>query len=212
MRKITPRTENQERMFKAWNSNNHICAHGSAGSGKTFLSMYLALNSILDGDYDKLIIVRSILPTRDVGFLPGSLEEKIAIYENPYRDILHSLSSDPHCYDHMKDDGVIEFVTTSFIRGLTWDKSIILVDEGENLNWHEIDSVMTRVGLGSRVMFIGDMVQTDLTSKTDKSGMSRFLRVIDRMSCFDTIVFGTDDIVRSEFVKSWIINSMHVKE
>lgn len=208
IRAIQPLTNNQKEMFHLYNLGYQICASGSAGTGKTFLALYLAMCDILDGNtpYHHLKIVRSAVATRELGFLPGSLEEKTRFYELPYIDIMSELFGRASTYDDMKETGLVRFITTSYIRGLTWDNSVIVIDEGQNMTWHEINSVMTRVGSNSKVIFTGDIVQTDLDKKSnDKSGMKRFLRTIDKMPEFASVKFTTDDIVRSEFVKSWIV-------
>lgn len=203
---INPLTPAQEEMFHAWLNNYHIAAHGSAGTGKTFLALYLALNSVLEQMHNRIIVLRSAVSTREIGFLPGDMNEKIQYYELPYHDILEELIGRKNTYNDMKDAGLIEFSTTSFIRGLTWDNAILVVDEGENMTWHEINSIMTRVGHNTRVLFTGDLVQTDLdgSRKNGTCGMDHFLKVIQNMNNFASIKFNRHDIVRSDFVKSWI--------
>lgn len=207
LKTIKPLTPAQEDMFHAWINKDHIAAHGSAGTGKTFIGLYLALNDLLHFRQNKIIIVRSAVPTRDVGFLPGDLDDKVQYYETPYHDIFHELVGRKSTYKDMKDAGLVEFMTTSYIRGLTWDNAIIVIDEGENLTWHEINSIMTRVGDNTRVIFTGDLVQSDLdgSNKNGKSGMNLFLNVIDNINSFVSIRFNKHDIVRSDFVKSWIV-------
>ena len=205
LKTITPLTPAQHDMFESWFNDFNICGHGSAGTGKTFVALYLALNEVLSQRQQKIIIVRSAVPTREVGFLPGTLEEKVAQYELPYKDIMWELIGRKNTYQDMKDAGLVEFMTTSFIRGLTWDNAIIVVDEGENMTFHEIDSIMTRVGENTRVIFNGDIKQTDLDGKRGNlSGMSTAIKVFKEMKKFDCIKFTADDIVRSDFVKSWI--------
>jgi len=205
IKSIQPLTPTQEEAFHAWYNNNHICLHGSAGTGKTFIGLYLALNEVLQKRQAKIIILRSAVATRDVGFLPGTLEEKMAQYELPYQDILHELFGKYSTYQDMKDAGIIEFMSTSFIRGLTWDNVIVLVDEGENMTFHEIDSAMTRLGENSRIIFTGDMLQTDLDGKKHGvSGMADAMNVFKNVQDFESIKFNVHDIVRSNFVKSWI--------
>jgi len=206
IKSIQPLTPTQEEMFHAWYNDKHICASGSAGTGKTFLALYLAINEVIEKQQKKIIIVRSAVPTREVGYLPGTLEEKTALYELPYHDIMWELIGRPSTYQDMKEAGIIEFMTTSFIRGLTWDNAIVIVDEGENMTFHEIDSIMTRIGENSRIIFTGDMKQTDLDGKKNgTSGMQQALKVFDNMENFTSLQFSKYDIVRSEFVKSWII-------
>jgi phosphate starvation-inducible protein PhoH and related proteins len=207
---VQPLTDNQKEMFKLYNLGYQICAAGSPGTGKTFLALYLAMCDILDGNspYNHLRIVRSAVPTRDLGFMKGSYEEKIRFYELPYIDIMGELFHRFSTYDDMKEAGLVRFTTTSYIRGLTWDNTIVVIEEGQNMTWHEINSVMGRIGNNSKVIFTGDLAQTDLDKKSsDKSGMKRFLRTIERMQEFATVFFTTDDIVRSDFVRSWVIAS-----
>ena len=205
---IRPLTPAQEEVFHSWYNKEHICLHGSAGTGKTFLALYLALNEVLQKNQNKIIIVRSAVATRDMGFLPGSLEEKSAPYEIPYQDILADLVGKGSTYADMKEAGIIEFMTTSFVRGLTWDNAIIVIDEGENMTFHEINSIMTRLGKNSRIIFAGDLLQTDLDGKKyGICGMGDALNVFSAMSDFAEVRFGIDDIVRSDTVKEWIIAS-----
>lgn len=215
LKTIKPLTASQEEMFHAWYNGKNIAAHGSAGTGKTFLALYLALSELFKRDEQKrIIIVRSAVPTRDVGFMPGTLEEKTALYELPYHNILHELVGRASTYEDMKHQGHIEFTTTSFMRGLTWDNAIVIVEEGQNMTFHEIDTIMTRIGEHTRMIFTGDLKQTDLdgSKKIGACGMGPFLDIIRDMKSFESIEFGVNDIVRSEFVKSWIVASnKHLK-
>lgn len=214
LKAIKPLTPAQEEMFHDWFNGQNIIACGSAGTGKTFIAVFLALNEILrqDAEQQRIIIVRSAVPTRDVGFMPGTLEEKTALYELPYHEIFGELMGRYSSYEDMKNVGVVEFLTTSFVRGLTWDNSIVIIDEGQNMNWHEINSIMTRVGNNTRVIFTGDLPQTDLNKTSrDVTGMTRLLKVAEQMSSqFSVVTFTPMDIVRSSFVKDWIIASENV--
>ena len=212
---IRPLTSNQHNMFRQYFQGDNIVAYGSAGTGKTFLALYLALSDIIDGNksQDHIVIVRSAVATRDLGFMPGTLEEKVSLFENPYRDVLSELFGRLNTYDNMKEAGLIRFVTTSYVRGLTWDNAIIVVDEGQNMTSHEIHSIMTRVGNNSRIIFTGDLAQNDLvTKRSENSGMKRMLKITEQMKEFSSVCFTTDDIVRSEFVKSWIVACESVKD
>lgn len=203
-------TPTQEDMFHAFYNENHICAHGSAGTGKTFLALYLAFQEVLDNRFnaERIIIVRSNVTTRDVGHLPGTLDEKMAAFEAPYRDICAELFKRNSTYDDMKTSRLITFMPTSFVRGLTWNNAVVIVEEGQNLNFHEINSIMTRVGYNTRIIFTGDVPQADLAlNGKDRSGMLQFLEVIRDVDNFENIAFTHNDIVRSDFVKSWIIAS-----
>lgn len=207
LKTITPLTRNQEDMFHEWYHNDHICAFGTAGTGKTYLALYLALNEVCSPKtpQDKIIIVRSVVPTRDVGFLPGDLDEKISVYESPYKDICAELVGRASTYDDMKQAGIINFMSTSFVRGLTWDDAIVIVDEGQNMSFHEINSIMTRLGENTRLIFTGDLAQSDL--KACQTGMGQFVEIVRGMRDFGLVQFNHHDIVRSSIVRSWIIAS-----
>jgi phosphate starvation-inducible protein PhoH len=206
--KIYPKTPNQQIIFDSFREGNHICMHGTAGSGKTFLSIFLALEGLLNGtaEFDNILIVRSAVATRDLGFMPGDLNEKIALFEAPYRDIVSSITGRDTAYDHMKKQQVMNFTSTSYIRGLTWDNTCIIVDEIQNMTFHEINSIITRIGINSRLILTGDTKQLDMKeSGREKSGIQMLLSVLPKLHDFTTVRFTTDDIVRSEFVKRWII-------
>lgn len=208
---IRPKTDAQEEMFQAWYAGKHLCASGSAGTGKTFLALYLALTELFEQRTQRIIIVRSAVATREVGFLPGTLEEKQAMYELPYHDICAELVGRSSTYRDMKEQGVVEFMTTSFVRGLTWDNAIVIVDEGQNMTFHEINSIMTRIGENTRIILTGDTKQTDLDGrKLGIEGMTQALRVFSSMESFASVHFTKYDIVRSEFVKSWIVAVEHI--
>jgi phosphate starvation-inducible protein PhoH len=207
LRSIKPLTPAQEDLFKAFFAGNHICAYGSAGTGKSYCALWLALNEIVREDckQNRIIIVRSIVPTRAIGFLPGTEEEKMEVYERPYVDIVGDILGKTNAYEDLKKAGYIEFVTTSFIRGCTWNDAIVILDEGENCNIHEINSIMGRIGKNTRVMVLGDSAQTDLlTRKDDIDGLPTFLKIIERMPESEKIKFLQNDIIRSKFCKSWI--------
>lgn len=205
LRTIRPLTPTQEDMFHAFFNGKNICAHGTAGTGKSFVALFLALAELLGRQsVEKIIIVRSVVPTRDVGFLPGTLEEKTAIYELPYISIFKELLGKSSSYHDMKEAGMVEFTTTSFLRGITWDNAIIVVDEGQNMRFDEINTIMTRLGENTRILFTGDLVQTDLRKANEQTGMADFLTVIRGMSEFSDITFNRHDIVRGPLVKSWI--------
>ncbi len=206
---ITPLNEPQREMFESYLQGQHIIADGSAGTGKTFAALYLAINDVLSPHTEtkRIIIVRSAVASRNVGHLPGTLEEKMEVYESPYKDMMAQLSknNNPNTYDNMKDAGLIQFMITSYIRGITWDDAVIIIDEVQNLNFHELNSVITRVGDESKLIIVGDQIQTDLyRSGNDVSGMDKFLRIASNMDEFDEIRFTKHDIIRSSFVKAWI--------
>jgi len=206
LKNIDPLTVNQERSYEAWENQQNLLMIGTAGTGKSFLSAYLGMRSIFEEkDQNKLVIVRSVVPTRDMGFLPGSNKEKSKVYEAPYYSIFAELFGRGDAYEYMKNKNMVEFMTTSFVRGITINNSIILVDEFQNMTPGELHSVFTRIGKNCRVIFAGDIKQNDLNGKREESGFKDFFKVIDRMKDFDTIEFTRDDIVRSSLVKQYII-------
>ena len=202
-----PITGNQKKAFDLWDEGENLILAGSAGTGKTFIAMYLATEAMLERStpYDKVIVIRSVVSVREVGYLPGKLEEKTAVFEAPYKAIAEELFEDKAVYNKLVNNHQIQFETTSFIRGKTFDRAIIIVDEMQNLNFHELDSVMTRVGENCRVIFCGDYLQTDFERESDRLGINKFLNIIDRMKDFTMIQFGWDDIVRSGVVRDYIM-------
>ena len=202
-----PITENQLKTYNSYKQDKHLLLHGIAGTGKTFLSLYLALEEVLDPStiYDDIFIVRSVVSTRDIGFLPGDEQEKVSIYEAPYRSICRELFGIKDAYDALKQQGNVKFMSTSFIRGITITNSIVIVDECQNLNFHELDSIITRMGKNSKIIFCGDYTQTDLTRENDKRGIVNFMNILKHIEEFETVEFMIDDIVRSDFLKSYII-------
>ena len=198
LKEIEPLTKSQVAVF---DSDKHLMLHGCAGTGKTFISLYLALDDLQKEEYSRIVLVRSAVPTREMGFLPGTEDEKSKVYEAPYVSIMQELfSRGDNPYGQLKQKGVINFLTTSYIRGTTFNDSVIIVDECQNMTFHELDSIITRVGKNCRIIFCGDFFQSDLKS----SGLKDFIRIIKGMYEFDFIEFGISDIVRSDFVRSYL--------
>lgn len=204
---IFPRNANQKYAMEEFMCGQHVNMFGCAGTGKTFLAMYMALREVLDKDTDvsKLIIVRSAVPVRDIGFLPGTEEEKTEVYELPYKAICDELFEYSKAYDNLKKAGKIEFMTTAYMRGITINDAVLLADETQSFNAHELDTVITRMGTNSRIIFCGDGIQTDLTKANDRKGFHEFSKIITSLSEFSTVNFTEDDIVRSGLVKNYII-------
>ena len=211
--KIDPITETQKQVFKSWKEGKNQFLCGCAGTGKTFISMYLAFEEVLRNEtpYDKVIIVRSLIPTREIGFLPGDEEDKAALYQVPYANMAQFMFKQPNeqafniLYDRLKAQGSLYFLSTSFLRGLTFDNSIIIVDECQNLNFHELDTIITRVGQDSKISFCGDFMQSDLTKRNEKDGLHDFVKILEEMDEFNISEFSIGDIVRSGFVRSYLI-------
>ena len=209
-------TDNQKIVFDTWKKGKNQFLFGAAGTGKTFVSLYLSLKDVLDlkTKFDKVVLVRSLIPTRDIGFLPGDEEDNASLYQVPYMNMVQfmfEMSNEQQfntLYDRLKGQGTLFFLSTSFLRGLTFDNSIIIVDECQNLNFHELDTIITRVGQDSKIIFCGDFDQTDLTRQNEKNGLHDFLRILMEMEEFNCLEFTIGDIVRSGFVRNYIINKM----
>ena len=210
---IEPLTDNQKRLFDSYSENKHLIAYGTAGTGKTFITLYNAIKDVLSTDtpYERIYLVRSLVSTREIGFLPGDHEDKADIYQIPYKNMVKYMFQMPSdadfemLYGNLKAQESIKFWSTSFIRGTTLDNAIVIVDEFQNLNFHELDSIITRVGENSKIMFCGDASQTDLIKTNDRNGIVDFMNILRKMNSFDIIEFGIDDIVRSGLVKEYII-------
>ena len=202
-----PITANQKVAYEAWDDGDHLALVGSAGTGKTFIAMYLGLEAVLEKKtpYDSITIFRSVVPTRDMGYLPGSLEEKQEVFETPYKNIAMELIGGDQPYKRLVQNHMVKFLTTSYIRGMTIDNSIVIVDECQNLSFHELDSVITRIGNNCRIIFCGDYHQSDFTSESEKDGVIKFMRVVEHLKNFSVITFNWDDIVRSDFVRDYIM-------
>lgn len=210
---FNPLTENQAEAQRFWNKNENLLLNGSAGTGKTYMAIHFALEEILDKetDYKFLKIVRSVVPTRDSGFLPGTKEEKEDPYNKPYSGIFHELFNDKDAYKKMTDSGLVEFESTSHIRGVTWNNCIIVVDEMQNLNFHELDSVITRIGKNCRIIFCGDYYQSDFRYQDEKDGIIKFINIIEQLKGFSTVTFTWSDIIRSGVVRDYIMTKEVLK-
>lgn len=206
-----PKTERQQQTFEYYQEGSNLLLYGSAGTGKTFISFYLAMQDILNyqSQYEKLVIVRSIVPTRDIGFLPGTEKQKMQIYEMPYTAIANEVFGRGDAYEILKQKHFLDFISTSFIRGITLQNTIILVDECQNMSFHELDSIITRLGEHCKIIFCGDFKQSDL-KEHEKTGLIQFLKIIKNMTCFKTIEFHQNDIVRSNLVKQYIVQKEHL--
>ena len=218
MRDIEPLTPNQQILFNAYAENKNLVAYGCAGTGKTFITLYNALRDVLDQStpYEKIYIVRSLVATREIGFLPGDHEDKSTLYQIPYKHMvkyMFEMSTDADfemLYGNLKTQGTIDFWSTSFIRGTTFDNAIIIVDEFQNLNFHELDSIITRVGENTKIMFCGDATQTDLLKQNERNGISDFMRILRVMPSVGIIEFTVEDIVRSGLCKEYLISKLEL--
>ena len=213
---IDPLTDNQSKLFESYKNQKHLVAYGCAGTGKTFISLYNAIREVLDerSPFERIYLVRSLVATREIGFLPGTYDDKSDIYQIPYKNMVKYMFQMPSdadfemLYGNLKSQETIKFWSTSFLRGTTLDNAIVIVDEFQNLNFHELDSIITRVGENTRICFCGDAVQSDLQKSNERNGIHDFMGVLRKMTSFDMIEFGVDDIVRSGLVKEYIIAKM----
>lgn len=213
LQRIDPMSDNQSKAFHGYHKDKNLILSGSAGTGKTFIAMYLALKEMLEGNsqYKKVVIIRSIVPTRDIGFLPGDEAEKKEAYMLPYTEICNELFNDKLAFEKLQDHGQIEFLSTSFIRGTTLNNCVIILDEMQNCVFRELDTVITRVGSRARFIMCGDYYQSDFDKKTDKDGVLSFLKIVDAMNSFVHVEFKWADIVRSDFVRDYIVTKESMK-
>ena len=213
---IDPLTDNQSKLFESYKNQKHLVAYGCAGTGKTFISLYNAIREVLDerSPFERIYLVRSLVATREIGFLPGSHEDKADIYQIPYKNMVKYMFQMPSdadfemLYGNLKSQETIKFWSTSFLRGTTLDNAIVIVDEFQNCTMHELDSIITRIGENSKIIFCGDATQSDLQKTNDRNGIVDFMSILRKMPSFDIIEFGVDDIVRSGIVKEYIVAKM----
>ena len=209
-------TDNQKIAFRDYKAGKNLFLYGAAGTGKTFITLYMALQEVLrnESKYDCVYIVRSAVPTREIGFLPGDEEDKTALFQVPYQNMVKFMFEQPNeqafniLYDRLKNQGSLMFLTTSFLRGITLDNAIIIVDEAQNLNFHELDTIITRVGMDSKIMFCGDFFQSDLQKSVEREGIKHFMSILRGMKSFSNIEFTLGDIVRSGMVKEYLISKI----
>ena len=206
MRDIRPITDSQIEAYEQWDRGRNLILSGAAGSGKTFIALYLALQELIKNRKKRLVILRSVVPTRDIGFLPGTQEEKEAAYLTPYIGVISEIfKNNPTLFTSFLKSGTVEFLTTSYIRGITLKDAIVVVDEFQNCNFHELDSIITRIGKGSRVIFYGDYYQSDFTNRKEKEGIGEFLKIIESLKHFKKIEFTWKDCVRSGMVRDYLM-------
>lgn len=203
---VEPLTEGQKTVFNSYKSGNNLCLSGSPGTGKTFVALYLALEEVLTrgNEYDKVIIIRSIVPTRDIGFLPGEIEDKEQAYAEPYQEICRELFDDQIAWKKLAGDHKIIFRSTSFLRGLTFKNAIVIIDEMQNCNYHELCTIATRLGDNCKFITCGDYYQSDLSKQGDKNGVLQFIKILENMNRFDHVQFTWADCVRSGFVRDFL--------
>ena len=217
MRNIEPLTETQEKLWEEYAKGQNIYAYGCAGTGKTFCLVYNALKEVLseDSPYEKVYLVRSLVATREIGFLPGTHDDKSFLYQIPYKNMvkhMFSMYTDKEfetLYDDLQRQETISFWSTSFLRGTTLDNAIVIVDEFQNLNFHELDSIITRVGENSKIMFAGDATQTDLPKVAERTGILDFMQILEGMPEMSKIEFNIEDIVRSGLVRSYLVSKIN---
>jgi len=218
LRDIEPLTDNQKLLFDSYAQGKNLVAYGAAGTGKTFITLYNALQDVLDPTtpHEKIYIVRSLVATREIGFLPGDHDDKSLLYQIPYKNMVKYMfemrteADFQMLYANLKTQGSIDFWSTSFIRGTTFDNSIIIVDEFQNLNFHELDSIITRVGENTKIMFCGDATQTDLIKQNERNGIGDFMKILRIMPSMDIIEFGVEDIVRSGLCKEYLLSKLEL--
>lgn len=212
MIKVEALTNTQDTVFDQFNKGQHLNLHGYAGTGKTFLALYLALKAVERGEYKKVAIFRSAVAGRSIGFLPGSEKEKMDVFARPYKAICSELYDRGDAWEILERNGTVQFNSTSFERGNTWDDTVIIVDECQSIGWNELNTLCTRVGENARIIFCGDHRQSDFRFADERAGHKAFYEIIKKMDDISSIEFGIDDIVRSGFCRSWIIASIEYEQ
>lgn len=206
LKNLKPKTYKQGQVIQSWTDGKNLVLSGFAGTGKSYLALHLGLSAVRANEQDQVVIVRSIVPTREIGHLPGSEQEKIGIYEQPYWSLCHQLTGEVNAYNELKSAGQIDFISTSFIRGLTLDNKVLFIDEFQNLNGHELDSILTRVGRNTRIILSGDVFQSDFRNDREKASSVAVMSILNKCESFNMIEFDQyEDIVRSDFVREYII-------
>lgn len=204
LRQFKALTENQKLAYDGYKQGTNLCITGYAGTGKTYIALSLALEELESLEKYRIAIYRSSVASRDIGFLPGTEAEKMEVYEKPYTCIINQLLGRDDAYGILKTKRQVTFESTSFLRGITLDNTIVIVDEAQNMDDGEINTLMTRLGKNSKVIICGDIRQNDLAF--NKSGLGFLKKVLTKMPNYFTMVdMQQDDIVRSGFVKQWII-------
>lgn len=214
LEQIQPKNKNQELAFQLWQRDQVDCLAltQQAGVGKTLLAMYFALESVLDEStpFEKVVVIRSAVQGRDIGFLPGSEEEKNAQYEEPYSQACDFLFPWKNSYLSLKKAGKLEFRNTSFLRSINLEKSVVVLDESQNCTFGELMTGITRVANRSKFILCGDYNQNDLYRKNnDVSGLLKFLEVYRNMrdvNCGE-VRFELEDIVRSGIAKAALVSA-----
>lgn len=200
-----PFTTNQQNASDGFKSGKNLCLTGYAGTGKTYIALHHAINDYISGKIDHISIYRSAVQTVDIGFLPGTEAEKMGPFETPYIQIVNKILGRADAYQILKTKGIISFDSTSFLRGITLDRCCVVVDEAQNLDRHEVGTIMTRLGKDTRVILCGDIRQSDVDFQD--SGLGFLRAVLRRMgeTYFSMVDMQKEDIVRSGLVKAWII-------
>lgn len=211
MRQLEPLTEMQSIVIQEYEKGKNLMICGYPGTGKSYLACALALESLHNGEYQSIRIIRSVVPTRDMGFLPGTEQEKLEVYERPYQSIINTIAGRGDAYDIMKLRKAVVFESSSFLRGITYDDTVMIVDEFQNMTESELHTIITRVGENTRLILCGDINQSDL--HREESGFREIKRVIDIMPRhFSVLEMGKEDIVRSGLVRDYIIAKESIKE
>jgi phosphate starvation-inducible protein PhoH and related proteins len=212
LKKVDPRTANQEKIFDRFDEGKHLYIHGTAGTGKTYVACYLAMDAILNhGDFEELVIIRSAVPSRRQGFLPGNEEEKNEIFEVPYENLFTKLFDGDRPYQNLKSSNKVRFISTSYLRGITLENCVVLIEEVQNMNDGEIDTVMTRLGENCRAIICGDTAQNDLFYMHEDSCIDKLSKVVRKMPSFSVIEMKPEDICRNGLVREWLLSKASVQ-
>lgn len=199
---LTPRTDNQKLLIDALKEYSQVFILGPAGTGKTYVTATFAADLYTLKEIDKIVITRPhVAVGKDIGFLPGTLEEKTYPWALPVLDVLQKHLGKGAVETGIKNDN-IEMAPLALMRGRSFDNAFIIVDEAQNITTHELKMLLTRVGEGSTIVLNGDVQQSDLK---EADGLSKVIHLAKKhMLPVPVIEFGVEDIVRSDICAQWV--------
>lgn len=200
---IVARTENQQRLVKAFEENDLVFATGPAGTGKTFIAIALAVKALKNKEIRKIILSRPAVEAGEkLGFLPGEMKDKLDPYLQPLYDALQDMVPGAKLKEYMENN-VIQIAPLAFMRGRTLNDAVIILDEAQNTTPEQMKMFLTRMGVGSKVVVTGDVTQIDLPDRT-RSGLVDALQVLKGVNGIAQCYFTEKDVVRHRLVQEII--------
>lgn len=197
---IVARTENQQKLVKAYEDNDLVFATGPAGSGKTFVAIALAVRALKNKEVRKIILSRPAVEAGEkLGFLPGEMKDKLDPYLQPLYDALQDMIPAAKLKEYMENN-VIQIAPLAFMRGRTLGDAVIILDEAQNTTTHQIKMFLTRLGMNAKMIVTGDMTQIDLPPSTT-SGLVQAMQILKGVNGIGKVEFTKKDIVRHKLVQ-----------